>query len=267
MTLRVCLFGNSHLAALRQAWTDGRERWPGLDLTMIGAHKGLLLQTEITGGVLRPATDAARDAFARFGGLAEVDLRSFDAIGIVGCQVAAARAAFLHKEARWVGLPSVAACPNLATMEPRLISRRAYVAMLKATLSETLGGQFATHLRAGTDRPICLLSQPRTHESILSGKRVEMRALLNSIEIGDGAALSDLFDTTARGLFEAIGVDYLPQPAETVSHHLLTARAYTEGAERLAAAGNAPQPKTDILHANAAYGALALDGLAARLAA
>jgi hypothetical protein len=265
MNPRLLILGNSHLAALREAWAGAPARWPGLRPTFLGAHKDLLLQTQLKDGVLSPATDAARAAFRRLNGLEEVNLRDHDGIVICGCLVAASVAAGLWRDARWPGLPSLMAEPDLAGMRSTLISRGAALAGLAGALDQRLGLRLVRHLRAGTDLPVWLVSQPRANVAVLARPRPEVRAQVAAVQTGDGLALSDLFDAAAARAARQAGAVWLAQPWATRTAGIFTGGAFMQGATRLTPRIGAPQPEDDVTHANAAYGAMVLDQIAGAL--
>lgn len=267
MTLRVCFFGNSHIAALRDAFVTHKGRWPGLEAGFVGAHKDLLLKTVHRQGRLVPAGMATAEAFRTLAGIEDVDLAAWDAFVVTGCLVSVTTAANTYRDCRWVGLPSVEAHPDLASAAERLLSRAAALASVEAGMATRLGPRFAAHLRAMTDRPILLTSQPRVSAEIKLRRRAVTRAHHTALANGDASGLSALFEDAAVRAVAAAGARFVPQPDITIEDHVLTALPYMEGARRLTARGKAPQPKDDIMHANAAYGALVLDQVVALLTA
>lgn len=259
---RLCVFGNSHIAALRAAWAADATRWPRLDLRFVGAHGDLLLGTRIQDGQLVPVSEATRTAFQRLSRVDQVDLSAFDGFVIAGCLVAMPQAAMVYRDLRWPGLPSLHKVPDLADMPHLLVSRAAAQATLEAVLTRRLGPRFAWHLRRGTDMPIWIASQPRMSEAGLAPRATRLRSYVAAHKAGDGAALSSVFEDAARAAAEKAGAAFLPQPPQTVTHHILTARAYMQGAVRLSQQPDLPQPPEDVSHANAAYGAAVLDQIA-----
>jgi peptidoglycan hydrolase-like protein with peptidoglycan-binding domain len=265
MTLRVCIIGNSHVAALREAWMRDPDRWTGFSATFLGAHQDLLLQTEVRDGRLIPITDAATQTFQKISGVTGIDLDAHDVFVIAGSSVAQATALQIYRDARWVGLPSLDACTDLATMAEQLISRPAALATMRAALGTRLGPRLAARLRAGTNRRIFLTAQPRVSELILKSPRPVTRLHNIAIKKGDAQALGQAFEEAAAQVLARSDTVFLPQPRETISHYVLTAQAFVKGANRLAATLDVPQAKDDIIHANGNYGALVLDQIAAAL--
>ena len=265
MTLKLCIFGNSHVAALKSALRAHPGRWSKIEVQVVGAHNELLLDTELRDGALVPTTPEAATAFGKFGGGAGVDLDGFDALAIAGCQVSAARAAMIHRSCRWVGLPSVAELDDASTLDLPLVSAALARAALDHSLSGTLGLRLARHLRPMTDRPILLLSQPRTNARVLTMTTERAMAQRRAIRAGDAAYLSAMFEEAATRLLAETGVSFVPQPAETIAQSILTRQMYANGAPKLALKEGARQPPEDVLHANAGYGAVVLDQLEALL--
>lgn len=262
---RLCFLGNSHIAAMRSARDAYPDRWPGTDMHFVGAHKGLLLETEVIHGWLRPVTPAAKAAFARLGGGSGVRLADYDAFVVTGCLVALSLAASLYRRMHWMGLPSVAAHRDLANGPQLLVSRDAAFDSLGTSLSDRLGPALIRHLRPHTDRPIYLTSQPRASAVLLDSHDPTTKAHRIAHVAGDAAHISALFEEAATAAVSEAGGLYLPQPPQTIAHHITTSPDYMRGALRLAANPNAPQPEDDIRHANAAYGAAVLDQLIATM--
>ncbi|MCX7299850.1 MAG: hypothetical protein NTX73_05625 [Rhodobacterales bacterium] len=263
MTLRLCIFGNSHIAAMREAWRTNPGRWPDIEARFVGAHGDLLLQTEIRDGHLYPMTTESRDALKRLNGIESVDLASSDALVIAGCQVALNHAVQLKRSMRWIGLPTLARTPELAMMMPALVSYSAARASLCAILSDLLGPTLARHFRAGTGKPCWIVSQPRYSVAVTQTKKPHLKPYVAAVRSGDGASLSSLFHDAADLAARAAGATFIPQHPGTIRRDMLTATQYMRGAMRLSAREDLPQPPDDISHANALYGALVIEQIIA----
>lgn len=257
--LKLCVLGNSHLAAVRSAWVDNPENWPGIAPQFVGAHKGLLLETKVINGWLRPSTPAAKDAFARLGGGSGVLLRDFDAFVVTGCLVALSLSISVYRRLHWVGLASVGRSQDLASDPKLLVSQRAALETMRAKFSERLGPRLVAHLRRHTTAPIFLTSQPRVSAALLESFDPTTQAHRVAHLAGDGRGVSDLSEHAAQRAVKAAGGRYIPQPDNTIVDHIMTNPDYMTGAVRLTAKGNQPQPAKDLRHANARYGARVLD--------
>ena len=252
---RLLFLGNSHLAAIKDASTRYADRFEGVEITCVGAHKMGLLDTDVQGSILRPATESAREAFRTLGGVSEVDLKSYDAVTLCGCGMAFSRALWLWRKARWFDLPSASSTDG---SDWTLISRAAYDAMLQSALVDVLAGRLLRHLRRATDRPILVASQPRTAEAVLTTTGNSLSAHKPLLNQGDAPAVNAAFEWNADLVCEALGGRFLSQPAQSVTQDVLTRETFTNGAVRLSAQGRYAQPEDDLLHANAAYGALVI---------
>ncbi len=259
MKKRVLIFGNSHVAALKEAASAHPDLWSDLDLTFVGTHRNMLLETTISESVLTPNTDRTRQYFVDYGGKPSFDLTEYDVLAIAGCQVTAMRMMQVYRFARYMSLPSMTKVNDLATMSPMLVSQHAFAAGIASSIKPTLGATFARKLRHGTDAPILFLSQPRVAQAVMKTTKNALGALKKPVHHGDGPSLSHLFDTTITDLMNAIDVTFVPQPEDTVFKGLLTAQKYVNGAIRLTSEGRIKQPKEDLLHANKAYGKKVLD--------
>lgn len=258
MTFRVCLFGNSHLAALRSAQNQNPDRWPDLDLTMIGAHHDRLIKSECDNERFIPSSKA-REHFIGMDDTTELALDRFDALFIVGCQFALSKSVLDYREIRTWAMPSVQANADFALAKWQLVSTATFQICATTYLRNDIGGKFLAHLRHGTTRPITVISQPRTSARVMDAAETRHGPLRSAVKRGDGPTLSDIFETTAATLCAEHGAGFLPQPAKTIEDHVLTKQRYTNGAIRLTQKGTYSQPTEDLYHANAGYGALVLD--------
>ncbi|PHQ68138.1 MAG: hypothetical protein COB93_10675 [Sneathiella sp.] len=261
MTIRLCIFGNSHVAALRDAWLRHPERWPNITADFIGAHRNGLLETQIDGQRLAPFTGQSATYFAAINKCNTVDLRAYDGFVIAGALVSAAVTLQLYREARWPELPSLA---KTALKKRLLISDNAAAAFCQAKLAARLGPLFATHLRSGgVTAPIWITSQPRLSAACRARGCSPSKTLSRALRSGDGPALSALFDSAADAACQAAGARFLAQPEQSRQSALLTRPCFMNGAIRLTGLGREKQPKQDFMHANATYGAAVLDQIAA----
>lgn len=263
MTRRICIFGNSHVAAIRSAWTEGAARWPDLQVHCIGAHRGLLLETEVRHGWLRPTSAEAKSAFARLGGGHGVRLKDYDAFVVAGGLVSLAHVVGLYRHMHWVGLNTTAAQTDLTASSKALVSRNAVLDTATHTYSNRMGPCFIRHLRPHTDRPIYLTAQPRVSADLLDSADPTVQGHKQVHKADDGPALVALGTTAAERAIEKAGGQYLSQPPETIQHHIMTDPGFMRGAKRLTADGQTPQPPSDLRHGNANYGAALLNQIAA----
>lgn len=263
MTVRLCVFGNSHAAALREAWLRQPGRWPGLSLGFLAAQGDHLLHTAVQDGRLVPTDCAGQQAFERISGAAQITFADYDGFVIAGASVCVNAILPIYRDSRWSALPSVAAAKDPGRLTQALVSNNAARAVMRSALQTRLGYIFAARLRPHITQPIFLTSQPRVSDEILTSPRPVTRLHNIAIDQGDSEFLGQEFDRLATAELANLDCRFIPQPAQTISRGMLTRRDYVKGANRLAALLDVPQPKSDILHANGLYGALVLDQIVA----
>lgn len=259
--MKLCLIGDSHAAMLIAAH---RADPAGDDLTVF-AKPGLTpSDIEIKDGVLRAVSEELRTRLNGMGTSDRLDLRDFDAVVIAGTVPSAFAAVRLQQGHAISGWPSGARALARALSDgagaPRpLMTRAAYRAALLALTESSLG---ATLARAAPG-PALVIPQPFPSDALLQmeGKYPVFRRVVRN---GDGAALAeDLHSAYSRVFSEVQGAACLLQPADTGSHHCLTRADLMRAGPRLAEGGR--QETDDILHGNAALGALLWTALRQRL--
>jgi len=244
MTIALCLIGNSHVVALRDALAARPDRWPGLAPRFHGFRNIGPDEVGLRGRRLWPETARALDQMRRVAGGGSLDLAPFGAFVVVGLNLKVELALWLRREAVWPDLPSVVAAADLAA-GPTLLSgaaaRAAYQGKLLAGTALLLAGRLAD-----LGRPVLVVGAPRPHP------------VLRARGAGAALGLAAASPSASRAAARHIGARFLPQPAHTRRRALFTAPPY------LAEPG--PEAR-DLKHANAAYGALVLDQVAEALAA
>jgi hypothetical protein len=251
--------GNSHLAAVRLAYSIEANRPKGINLDFLGSGKGGLADIELDHGDLVATSSATAADFLRFGGRERVPLGEYDFFLIVGLGFNVFGLEPLYREYRCAGLK------KWQTADPKrtLVSQAAMKQMIATGLKTSLSARVANIIRQGSTKPIIQVAQPRPAENFLQQKRFP--SLRRSIARGDAAALGDYFEAAAP---LACIQHYLPQPPITVSQGLLTGATFTENAPRLTAddANLRHQSADDFLHANGSYGIQILHDLGLKLA-
>lgn len=246
--------GNSHLAALRLAYTQTKNRPEGIVLDFLASGQAGLADMALDNRHLVATSSATAADFLRFGGRERIPLADYDFFLVVGLGFNVYGLEPLYREYRCIGLT------NWETADPQrnLVSEPALRQMIATSLRSCLSARVADLIRQGSDKPIFQQAQPRPAETFLSQKRYP--SLRRAVARSDASVLSAIFELAAP---LACVDHYLPQPPETLSKGLLTATAFTENAPRLTAdpARLQRQPSDDFLHANAAYGARMLHHL------
>ncbi|MCC6007454.1 MAG: hypothetical protein JJU40_07235 [Rhodobacteraceae bacterium] len=259
--LRLCLVGDSHLAALRAGW--GLARPGGVTPVFVPVRAASFGQiAPRQGRLVATGPDAAAD-WAGFGVDGPLSLGSFDAFAVVGAGFGCFRAIDVYARARFAALPD-AARAVAAQPGPQLVSRAAFVAAVAGRMAAKAGPRLALALSAACPgQPVLLLAQP----SPLAGVAPQDPALALHAwaeQAGDGPGLRAVLSEASAGLC-AGRVTPIWQPEETRLGALFTDPRFALDAPRLDPGDTRPQPQGDVLHANADYGASMIARLAETL--
>ena len=261
MTARGCVFGNSHLAALRTAWTQRAEPHPDISLDFVGAHRNGLIEVEIEDGILRPITETARQNMARINRREEFPLTGYDFLAVCGSQMSVSHVMKIYRRFRFAGLPSFDVTADIEDLEHELISAPAASAALADMLHRSVGFRFAALAGKAAGLPVYLIEQPRPSDGCLADKSGRYAGFKRALRLGDAAVLDRMYRDAFGQAASPLGHP-LFQPDATIRDAMFTAEAYSIGSVRLARKADVAHPEDDFIHANAAYGALVLEQLA-----
>ncbi|MDP3339409.1 hypothetical protein [Frigidibacter sp.] len=256
---RVLILGNSHIAAVKAAYGSAPDRWPGLAVQFAGGHGDALAALQVQGGRLVPQTEAARDNLQLLNRREAWSLADYDAFVVVGCEVGIYRALVPYRSARFLGLS-----PGAAAAVP--VSRAMFDLAVRDQVTQSLGGALALRILAGVQvggqmAQVMLAEQPRPSFDCRRNRR-RFTGLLRAHRLGDGAVLAEVFEAAARAALP--GITWLAQPEDTRHGGVFTQPRYSVGSVRLMPGNRrVAHSEDDFIHANAEYGALVLDQIAA----
>lgn len=223
--MRLCIIGNSHLAALRLGWDRVGAEFPWAQPQFFGARGEALLDLHAQGSRLVPgnADLAARIAHTS-GGETEIDPARYDAALLVGMNY----------------LPTM---PRDARL-----SQAVRAAAARAAFGRALAGHVFAELRkAAPGLPVHVMPNPLQRRAPGAEPAVAVVPYAQRLE--------DL----RRGLGEEGPVHVAGQPPETLVDELYTADAWGMGALALDdGRGSYVKKDEDLSHMNADYGALFL---------
>jgi hypothetical protein len=246
--MRVCIFGNSHLSALKKAWDDDlQSRDAQHSVVFYGSHRDTLKRVVAEAGVLVSHDSVTRRMLATTSGSnpPDVKLEDFDLVLLHGLV-----------SRNWL-------IPQFLSLEKYRLQRDGFVTsgLLKAMLRERLGASVLHHLlgevRKISQIPIVVSPQPLLAED--AARREDWGLPARSAdpmtwqEIG---ALLSAFETLVQETTGAMDAVYLPQPQETILDGCFTLQQYSTGSVRLTAALDVSHPADDFAHMNAQYGSL-----------
>ncbi|ADE85332.1 hypothetical protein [Rhodobacter capsulatus] len=261
MTLRLCVIGNSHIAALKLGWdrliADNVPGWEAVEPVFFGAPSDGMRHVALQGTALVPTRPKIASHFRQLsGGYDRIELSRFDAFVLVGLNVSSKRILRFYKSHAWVGLAGTAG---------KTLVHPAFAA---AFLTERYGTtQLVEHARTiaeATDRPVLALAEP--HWADWARQAPEGTSDYGwdaAITAGDGPALGQMFET-AVGAALAPQAQFIAQPPQTVADGITTRGAYNKEASRLISGEGGG---TDASHMNADFGLACWDALQPALAA
>ena len=250
-TMRICVLGNSHLAAAKHGWDQISARYPGLTLTFFGAPRNIMKDLVLEGTQLVPKTEKLLAKIQRSsGGLEAVEIRDYDAFILYGLQFGARRLIQLYRTHRPISFEWREPLPELAPMEARpakvqTVSERLFEEAALSGLNQTLAVQLIAQLRVVSRVPIHLIAAPGFSERVLDGG--DWDGMLGS---GDLAQLEKRYCRLAE-LACPLNVELHMAPADRVAHGLFTRREH--------ASDMMTESGPDLVHTNAEYGAAMLE--------
>lgn len=236
--MKVCIIGNSHIAALKLALRDGLFADDALEFVFWGVRGKQFLDVRLENGRL---VSPDREFVLRVSGgkYETIDPGGFEALVFHGPMLNYTRfLALTH------GLRS----------DPRSFS--------SAFLSEGIGSQLDRNpacaligqIRKGYEGRILISPQPLISEQ--SGFFRE-----GTIGSGERVALDEIL----QQYFLRLGAEYLPQPERTVVDHKYTAASYSVGSVALLGDLDIVHPSDEHDHMNGLYGAEVLRAIATAL--
>ena len=259
-TSRLCVIGNSHLAAVKLGWDQLASGHPGVQPRFFGSPRATLRELHWHGPVLVCRSEQVqRNLRMTSGGLDQIDLREFDAVLLCGLGFGLRQVAKLNLSHRHTGLAGQATAAHL-------VSRACFQAALRGQMEQTVAVRLGRLIREGCSLPLLLAPTPMPGEGLMQSQDEDIiRWWQPILEAGDEAALLADHEQACSTLVPPF-TRILAQPPVTLASPLTSRQIYQQGAARLAGGNNEPQPDGDVMHMNAAYGAEVLREALAMLA-
>ncbi|GAA3877334.1 hypothetical protein GCM10022404_28840 [Celeribacter arenosi] len=209
-------------------------------------------------GLVQSEDAEARASVHRLCGRDVLDLADYEAVILTGLQFSVFAALRPFRDVVVTSQPSITDVAALAGGEHQLVSFGALGAMVEDFLSQTPGFALARDIAATGLTQVIIASQPRPSIAAREDAR-QFNRLRTLDRDGDGAFASQFVDKRAALLCKAAGIRYLPQPGKSITHNLYTRHPFMRGSVRLAAREGLSHGREDVIHANAAFGALVID--------
>ena len=246
-TQRICVLGNSHLAAAVRGWEQIADQHPGQQLTFFGAPWDLMGQLEIEDGALVPQTPRLAKKLRRSsGGMERIEPDAYDRFVIYGLQFGPRRIIQTYRNFRPVSFEWRESLPDLAPFRRNIdpvqaISERLFDRVALTGLGASLALKLAGQIAELTDAPVTLIPAPGFSERALESGDWD-----GPLGAGDVARLV----TRARVLLRRAcpeGANLILPRSHLTCHGLFTAERY--------AAQMKPGDEADLVHTGPEYAA------------
>ena len=222
--VRVCLIGDSQLAAIRQGWSLIRDEFPGIAPTFFAGACSEWPTLEVCGDCLAAGSDKLSEQFARSSRGARTIGSSFDFYIICGLELEIA--------------------PLLKLWLREEHSRpEVFRAAASRELRETLSAKTLAMVREITSSRIVLLPSPFQGEAFC---RASPR-----LDTETARGIAEIFGSECERLAGEFGATFLAQPAQTIAGNGVT--TWMNFVRR-----SSDPALEDRRHGNAEYGAIAL---------
>lgn len=222
--MKICIFGNSHLASLKLGWDDLKSSYPDVELIFFGSPNDTLRELDIDNGRLVPNNPVLAEKLKHTSGGREfVQPAEFDAFLLYG---------------NFIPPRDLSIVLSRAVMTATAIDR------FHQSVTWRLARQISTLSRA----PIYASPEPASARSNIAER---FSAFYSYV---------DVMTALIAGL-AAEQLTLIAQPAETMSNAWSTRESFTKNSVRLATnelRGDVPHGERDYRHMNAEYGALYL---------
>ena len=172
-TERICVLGNSHLAAAKRGWVPVADQYPHHKLTFFGAPWDMMGQLEVEEGALIATTPKLAGKLKRSSdGLDRIEACDFDHFVLYGLQYGPRRIVLTYRNFRPVSFEWRAPLHDLApfrrSFDPvQAISEKLFDRIAVAGLKSSLAMRIAGQLQQITDAPISLVTAPGFSENAL----------------------------------------------------------------------------------------------------
>jgi hypothetical protein len=229
--LRICVIGNSQLAACKMGWKDIRREYPDIELTFFGVLRDEVENLAIAGDALVPQSERLREHLAVTSkGKGEIagDYDRYILWGLYFYVIPAARA---YNNRRAEGGADA----------------RVLMDAVKIRLRGSPSMKALTKLRVISGAPIAVVPDLMMSEAKLS------EHLEETVRNGEQELIASVFRTAVSELGEELGFTPLFQVPETLANPLQTKLAFS--------AGVTPSGAPDVYHGNREFGALQLRSL------
>lgn len=252
MTVRLCLIGNSHLAALALGWREIAPRYPDIAITFFGARASCMDGLRVSERGLRPDTPALAAMLRQLsGGPDEIVADDYDIFWFAGHEFGLDPILDIYS-----GCWAEAHTPDADRMP---VSDQLFAELCVAALRRTMSMELYRRLRQVSDAPVAMLRQPAPSFRAFKTKDARYAPYRLAGRKGDRASLGRQADSAFARIAREEGFKILRQPGETCITALHTLATFARGSVRLDDGLTGAHGPNDAMHMNAEFGALMLD--------
>jgi hypothetical protein len=251
---RVCLVGDSHLAAIKSGWEIVGREYPEIEASFFGAPAEKSENIAFESGRLVPKTEqAARYFKLTSGGQEFMSPADYDLIVLVGFGFSLG--------------PVIRGYRSFRTDSQRyregdfqLVSSAYFDEIAAYQLGETFGARLQREIRAASNvdvrccaTPMCCVTALEEQEHYTANGKLQFAALRKATEWGDLESLAVAYESALSQLARG-GVLALAQPEETREAFIFTSPEFSTAATKLGGSNT----RNDGIHMNSRYGDLML---------
>jgi hypothetical protein len=253
VTLRICLIGDSHIAALQYALMENADPYQAARVFLFATRGKGLGDLEYENGAIMSRDVQVSKSLARTGGSDRIVLDDYDAFCVVGGQ---GRTPLVGKVCEKFSTADMAIAGSVPVSSALLDD------LFRDVLQTTLAYKVVSLLRSHTEKPIFYVGNPFVSHAVL-GDTEQGEFFRAAIE---AKAAEKVVQHFRNGLEAAIGAhaQIIAQPPETITDVMFTQADYGKGSRRLSQAGR-EHPDDDFNHMNESFGRLVLDGIVERI--
>lgn len=246
--MKICVLGNSHLAAFKLGWEQIAHGYPGVTADFFGMGRDTFKHTKLENGEIVASKPELVEKMKLFsGGKSAIPVAEYDAFVVVGL------VAGMIRLLRYLPGHGIA-----GEMEdrPQIVSYE----MVQDTWDEYVATTPMPHLidmlREVSDAPIVHFMRPMRSSAILDDDSARARFFQTMIESGDMPYAHDLLARVMEPHLKGRMVN-VPQPVETTVGMALTDKAFSIGSTTLRDE-DLQHDDDDVSHMNADYGAICM---------
>jgi hypothetical protein len=256
MAFSICFIGNSHVAAIKQAWTNRAPRLSdGCSLTFFSAQNRLMTHLEREGRALVPQTDALAEKLRYTSdGIERIEVDDYDIFVLTGSGFGVDLERILELGGTFSYLP-------WGPVEP-LMSQNCFDSVIAAALRDSLLIGLLGKIRAIAHKPVLIVAAPYLSERVLAGEKLSGNARFHDPQfLGPLVARCR---ASAESVAAESGCEIVWQNEETVAMPGFTKAEFGLNPVRFAMHGQR-SPPVDRMHGNEDYGFLVLMAVLRRL--